>query len=185
MINKDMLKSDIEKAIAGKGYFIQIDYLERYLKTIPPITLKQFALTKLISIYEKLSMFNDAGKLSETLATNVIAFSEKIKQFVKATEFYIRAGQFNSADYSMKRAISEATITEKEEIYFTVKELYKKQAEIYERELKRRQAVKIYEKLLEMRISDLEKQNIKEKLMGLYEKLGLLKEYYVLKKALS
>ena len=185
MINKDMLKSEIEEAISGKGYFIQIDYLERYLKTNPPIILKQFALTKLISIYEKLSMFNDAGKISEILAINVIAFSEKIKQYVKAAEFYIRAGQFTSAEYASKRAISEANVTEKEEIYYSIKEFYKNQAEIYEREIKRKHAVKIYEKLLEMKISDLERKNIKERLMGLYEKLGMLKEYYFLKKSLE
>ena len=49
---------------------------------------------------------------------------------------------------------------EREEIVFSIKEFYKKQAEEYEKELKRNSAVKIYEKLLEMSISDLERKEI-------------------------
>jgi len=180
-----MLKHEIEEELEGKGDFVKIDLLERYLDQSPPLDLKKFALRILIQVYDNIKMFNEAGKTEEILATNSIAFSEKNNHFVKAAGFYIKASQFNSADYAMKRAMVEANQTEKQDIYFAVKDFYKRQAEVYERELKRKNALRIYEKLLEMNISDLEKKEIKERLLGLYEKLGMLKEYYALKKALD
>ena len=81
--------------------------------------------------------------------------------------------------------MSQANAIEKQEIYFIIKDFYKKQAEIYEKEMKRNNAARIYERLLQMNITDLEKQEIKKKLLELYEKLGKLKEYFILKKSLN
>ena len=68
-----------------------------------------------------------------------------------------------------------------QEIFVEIKEYYKHLAETYERELKRRQAAKIYEKVMRMKISVGERDEVKQKLMTLYEKLGRIKEYYALK----
>jgi hypothetical protein len=84
----------------------------------------------------------------------------------------------------MKKAMSQANSIEKNEIYFTIKDFYKKEAESYERDLKRVHAARFYEKLLEMRISDSERKEIQEKLMDIYDKLGKTKEYLILKKGL-
>ena len=71
---------------------------------------------------------------------------------------------------------------QKNEIYLLIKEFYKNQAEKYTKELQRGHAIRVYEKMLEMNISDVERKEIKEKLMKLYEKTGKLKEYFVLKR---
>jgi len=76
----------------------------------------------------------------------------------------------------MKKAMNQANTIEKQGIYFTIKDFYKKQAEVYEKEMKRAHAVRIYEKLLEMKLNDSEREEIKEKLLYLYEKLGKFEE---------
>jgi len=182
MLGSELSKSDVEMQISGKGEFVQIDNLNNLLKQRLHRDTKKFIYLKLIEIYNKRKMFNDVAKMYEGLAGICIAFSEQIKNHIKATEYYIQAGFFDKADYSMRKALNEANSVEREEIIFSIKEFYKKQAEEYERELKRNHAAKIYEKLLEMNISDLERREIKEKLMELYEKLGRLKEFYAMKR---
>lgn len=182
MLGKDVSKSEIEEELIGKGEFVQIDYLSKLLKERLHRDTKKFVCLKLAEIYEKKNMFSDAAKMFEHIAMISIAFSEKIKNFVKEAELYIKAGFFDMADYAMKKALSEANASEKAEIYFAIKDFYKRQAQAYERELRRNHALKIYEKLLEMNISELERKEIKEKILGLYEKLGRLKEYFALKK---
>jgi len=182
MLGRELSKSDVEEKLIGKGDFVNIDYLSKLLKERLHRDTKKFVYLKLIEIYERTRMFNDAAKMYEGIASISIAFSEQIKNHLKATEYYIRAGFFDKADYSMKKALNVANAVERNEINFVVKDFYKRRAEEYERGLKRNSAAKIYEKLLEMNISDQERKEIKEKLMELYEKLGRLKEFYAIKR---
>ena len=183
MLRKDMTKNEIEKELQGKGDFVQIDHLSRFIKEKNlPIDKRKFVCLKLAEIHEKKGMLKDAAKMYNNIAIASIAFSEKIKNHVKEAELYIKAGAFDMVDEAVKKAMSEANATEKYNIQFIIKDFYKRQAETYEKELKRSYAVRIYEKLLEMNILELERQEIKEKLMMLYEKLGRLKEYFALKK---
>jgi tetratricopeptide (TPR) repeat protein len=182
MLGSELSRSDIEEQIAGKGEYIQIDHLNRLLREKLHRDTKKFVYMKLIEIYNKKHMLNDVAKMYEGLAGICIAFSEQIKHYLKATEYYIRAGFFDKADYSMRRALNDANSVERNEINFAVKDFYKRLAENYERELKRNNAVKIYEKLLEMNITDEERKEIKDRLMELYEKLGKFKEFYAIKK---
>ncbi len=182
MLGSELSKSDIEEQIEGKGEYIQIDHLNKLLEQKLHRDTKKFVYLKLIEIYNKKHMLNDVAKMYEGFAGICIAFSEQIKNYLKATEYYIRAGFFDKADYSMRRALNDANAVERNEINFAVKDFYKRLAENYERELKRNNATKIYEKLLEMGITDEERKEIKERLMELYEKLGKLKEFYALKR---
>lgn len=182
MLSDDLSKSDIENKISRKGDFIQISYLSDLLKQRLHRDTKRFVYLKLIEIYNRKHMFNDAAKMHEGLAGICIAFSEQIKNYLKATEYYIRAGFFEKADYAMKKAFNEANSVERNEIIISVKDFYKNLAEEYARQLKRNSATKIYEKLLQMSITDLERKEIKGKLMDLYEKLGRLKEFYAMKR---
>ena len=182
MLGSELSKSDVESNLIGKGDFVQIDYLNKLLKEKLHRDTKKFVYIKLIGIYEKKNMFNDVAKMYEGFASISVAFSEQIKNHLKATEYYIKAGFFDKADYSVRKALNEANSVERNDINFTVKDFYKRQAEEYEKGLKRNSAAKIYEKLLEMSITDQERKEIKEKLMELYEKLGRLKEFYTMKR---
>jgi len=177
MLDKNMSKSEIEKELRGKGDFVQIDYLTKFLDKMPPIAIKKFALMKLIEIYENKKMFNDVGKTYELLAINAISSPEKIECFIKEAEYYIKAGSFERADSAMRRAMEISNIVKKAEIYSKVKEIYIRQGEIFENEAKRNSAIKVYEKLLVMKISEAEKEEIKKKLLALYEQLGKFREF--------
>lgn len=177
-----MTKVEIEKDLEGKGDFVKIDHLKRFLEQDIAFETKKFVYFKLAEIYEKKGMFNDAGKIYENISMLSTSFSEKIQDYVKGAELYIKGGFFNRADESIKKAFSQANLAQKADIYIAIKNFYKRQAEVYERELRRSHAVKIYEKLLTMKISESEKQEIKDKLINLYEKLGRIKEYYALRK---
>ena len=177
-----MSKQEIEEFLKGKGDFVRMDHLSRFLdeKSLP-IDKKKFVYQKLIEIYEQKGMFGDVAKMYRNIALISVAFSEKIKNHVKEAEFYVKAGFFEDADAAIKKSMGEANASQKAEISFVIKEFYKKQAEVYEKERRRANASKIYEKLLQMKISEGEREEIKKKLMDLYEKLGRIKEYFILK----
>ncbi len=172
MLNKNMSKSEIEEVLKKTGDFVQIDHLTRFLKTNPPIDIKKFVYTKLAGIYEKRSMFGEAAIMFDQLATNALTLPDKIKNYIQEAEMYVRAGMFEKVDDTVKKAIKEASASDRSEIYLKIKECYKRQAEIYENAMRRSYAVRVYQKLLEMNLNSSEREEIKKKLLNLYEKLG-------------
>ena len=182
MLYKGRSKSEIEKELEGKGDFVQIDYINKFIKQELPRDIKKFLFIRLADISEKKWMFKEAAKMYNNLALISIAFSEKIKHYVKEAELYIKSGDFEKADEAVKKARSNANASQKAEILFAVKNFYRRQAEIYEEEKRRNNASRIYEKILQMKLSENEKQEIKERLLELYEKLGKFNEYSALEK---
>jgi len=180
MLNRDMSRSEIERELRGKGDFVQIDYLNRFLTQKPPLHEKKFAFMKLIEIYEAKKMFNDVAKIYYNLSIIATSPQEKLDSFLKQTKALIQAGNFDEADGVMRKAMDSVSIIKKAEIYEDIKKFYKKQAENYEKESKRNHAVKVYEKMLGMKISDEERKEVKEKLLELYEKLGKFRESSVI-----
>ncbi|MEK6847949.1 MAG: hypothetical protein AABX50_02395 [Nanoarchaeota archaeon] len=185
MLKPGMTKSEIEQFLQGKGDFVQIDHLGRFLKESIAMDTKKFIFLKLAALYEKAKMLNDAAKMYSHAADLSIPFAEKIKYHVKETELYAKLGAFDRVEQAMKKAFSNANSREREEIYGSVKLFFKEQAKVLEKELKRNQAIRFYEKLLEMRISESERREIKEKLLELYKRTGKLHEYMVLEKSLG
>ena len=184
MLQRGMLKEEIENDLKGKGDFVQMDHLTRFLTQNPPLETKKFIYKKLIEIYDRKRMFLESAKAYDSLSIISLSFSEKIKNHVKEAESYIKAGKFDSVDYALKKGMGEANASERVEALFAVKQAYKNQAEVYIKEMRRAHAIAIYEKLLEMNISDIERKEIKEKLMDLYEKTGKLDKYFNIKRGL-
>jgi tetratricopeptide (TPR) repeat protein len=180
MLTKGMSRSDIERELNGKGDFIQIDYLNRFIAQKPPLHEKKFAFMKLIEIYQTKGMFNDVAKIYSNLALLALSPQEKIDCLIKETKAYIQGGRFDEADSVMRRAMDEVTIVKKADIYEDIKKFYKQQAEEYEKEAKRNHAVKVYEKLLSMKITDSERNEVKGKLLSLYDQLGKFREHSAL-----
>ena len=175
-----MTKTEVEEFLKGKGDFVQIDHLTRMIKTskssIPRDVLK-FIYLKLSEIYEKKNMYAEAARMNDAAAAYAMKFSEKINYFVKEAELFIKAGQFDRADEAVRKSFSEASASERANIAFQIKEFYKKQAATYEKEVRRGNAMKIYEKLLNMKIADDERVEIKKRLLEMYEKLGKVREW--------
>ena len=122
------------------------------------------------------AIFNDIAKIYSNLSILALSSQERVDYLIKETKAYIQGGRFDEADSVMRRAMEEVTIVKKADIYEDIKDFYKKQAETFEKESKRNHAIKVYEKLLSMRISDSERNEAKKKLLDLYEKLGKFKE---------
>jgi tetratricopeptide (TPR) repeat protein len=176
MLRVGMNKSEIEKELEGKGPFIQIDWLNRFLKEPLTTDMKKFIFTKLANLYEKTKMFSEAAKCYNNLAQLSLTFAERIKFYLKEAEFYIYSGSFSKADEAVRKAVTEANTLERKQIQRQILEIYKKQAENYEKEGKRAKAAETYEKLIEISTMPSEREEFKKKLLSLYEKLGKLRE---------
>jgi tetratricopeptide (TPR) repeat protein len=173
VINKNITtKSEVEENLRGRGSFVQLEYLTSLIKRELPVDVKKFVCVKLAEIYEKTNMFSDAARIYDTIAMISIKFSEKIDNYLKETQAYVKADSFERADQAMRKALGEATAVEKHRIAQEIKNFYLKLAQDYEKQLRKSHAIKIYEKLMNMPLNDIEKKQIKEKLMELYEKLG-------------
>lgn len=181
MLTKGMRKKEIEEVLEGKGEFVKIDYLNRYLKLMPPIEMRKFAYLKLAQVYLNKGMFTEAAKMYKNISINSLIFREKRENYLRESKAYILAGKFEESDKALKRAMGEGNSREKTECHKTIIDFYKKEAEEMGKQKKPGSQMKIYEKLIRMRISDSEKEEVKEKLLKIYDKLGKRKEYNFLK----
>lgn len=178
LIKKAMSRAEIDNVLSGLGDFVQIDHLVRFLKEQDTNQdTKKYSYIKLASIYEKKAMFFDASKSYDSAAIYCLNDMEKSSYYIKEAEMLIKGGFFDQIEKAVQKAQQGMPIQEKQNIQNKVKLLYKKQAEIYESQLKRSNAVRVYEKMLELKITDQEKAEIKSKLVELYEKLGKKKEF--------
>jgi tetratricopeptide (TPR) repeat protein len=182
MLRKEMTKLEIERELAGKGDYVLIDNITRFLKENLPTDIRRFAYAKLCEIYEKRKMFADAADLYGKTAELSTSDKEKVDNYIRETECYIKAGFFDKADNAIRKIIGEAKVAERGKIMISIKEFYKDQARIYEKEKRRSLAAKTYEKILSLNISDAEKEEINQHLTGLYKELGMVKQYMGLKK---
>jgi tetratricopeptide (TPR) repeat protein len=181
MLRKDMTKAEIEKELAGKGDYVLIDNITRFAKENIPTDIRKFIYTKLSEIYEKRNMFGDAADIYGRLA-EISTAADKTNNLIKETQCYIKAGFFDRADLALKKIISEVKAGERATIMISIKEFYKNQARLYEKEKRRNRAAKTYEKLLTLNISDSEKDEINKKLLGLYKELGMIDELMNMRK---
>jgi tetratricopeptide (TPR) repeat protein len=182
LLKAGLSKSEIDQALQGKGDFVQIDMLGRFLKEPIVMDTKKFVFLKLATLYEKSRMYNEVAKMYNNAADISIPFAEKIKLHTKEAEFYVKTGAFDRVENAMKKAMAEANFREKEQIQNSVKQFVRDHAVLLEKELKRNQAINFYERLLQMRATDQEKIEIKTKLLELYKKTGKLHEALALEK---
>jgi tetratricopeptide (TPR) repeat protein len=185
MLRKEMTKVEIEKELLGKGDYVQIDNITRFMKDNLPLDIKKFVSLKLVEIYERRNMFADAAELYGRLVETALTNSDKTNYLVKQTECYIKAGFFDKADISMKKAIAEAKVIERGKISISIKDFYNNQAQAYEKEKRRNKAVQTYERMLTLNFSDAEKKEINQKLLTLYNELGMVDPYMNLKKRIA
>jgi tetratricopeptide (TPR) repeat protein len=185
MLKKEMTKIEIEKELKGQGDYVLIDNITRFIKENPAIDIKRFVYLKLVEVYEKRNMFIDAAEVYNKLIEISLIEKNKVEYLIKATECYVKAGFFDKADLALKKAVSEANIPERSKITLSIKEFYKNQAQLYEKEKRRQKAVQTYEKMLTMSYLDFEKEEINKKLLQLYKELGMVEQYMVLNKKLN
>jgi len=177
-------KNDVETRLKQMSPFLQMEYLESCLKSHMDFDVQRLCHTKLSELYDSRNMFSEAAKNMDAVAELAGTFKDKMQAYMKETELWIKAAQYDRAEDAMKKAVASGNEREKPEMKKAIKELYSKQAGIYERANRNSNALKIYEILL--RIADEpEKPEIKKKLLEMYKKLGKIREYTVLSQQLE
>ncbi|MDD5699956.1 MAG: hypothetical protein PHH00_02060 [Candidatus Nanoarchaeia archaeon] len=186
MLTKEMMKSDIEKELNGKGDYVQIDMIRRFLKENIPNEIRKFASLKLAEIYERRSMFSEAAFLYSKLAELAADYAGRMDCLLKEAGDYIKAGFFEGADAAANKITAEVKPMEKTKYSDAVKIFYRTQAGIYEKSKRRSKAAEIYEKMLTLKgLLDLERTEINNKLFGLYRELGMVDKYLGMKEKLG
>jgi len=181
---KERNRREIEERLKSMGDYVKIHYLTSCLKHPIDFDTKRFVLLKLRELYESRKMFFDAGKMMLAAAPINTTFQAKMNDFVKAAEQFIKAGSFEDADIAFEKALGCGNEKEKEWIKKSRVEYYSKQAEHYFSSGKRNSALIAYEKLLSFNLPESDKKDIQIRLLGLYEKLGKIREFYNLKRVM-
>jgi len=176
-----MHKKELEDEIAGKGDFIQIDYLTRFVKLMPPTDMKRFALSKLAEIYDRKEMYRDAAQAYESISIFSTTFSEKINYLVLEAKELAKGAHFDDADRAIRRAFTDTNATQKASVLAELKTFYRQQGDFFARTNKTSKAALFYERLLRMDLNSAEKEEVKTILIKIYEKLGKMNEVRLLR----
>src|SRR3989344_1562860 len=170
---EDISRKAVEEKISTMGDYVKIGYLSNCLKKSLDFDTRKFVLTTLSKLYEDRKMFNAAGKMLSFAADINATFNGKISDFLNSTELFIKGGSYDEADLIFRKATSMANISQKTE-----------QAKEHLKKDKRRNAAEVYEKLLTLDLDPQEKDEIKAKLIVLYESLGKIREFYSMRRSL-
>jgi tetratricopeptide (TPR) repeat protein len=174
-------KRELEERIKNVGDYVKMDLLSSALKMQIDIETKKFVLLKLTEIYEARRMFSESARMIRNAAELNSTYEGKMNDFMKSSLLFIKSGNFEDADVSFTKALGCATELQKGRLKVARKEAYKAQAKEYVAKGRRSHAVVAYEKLLALDLTPAEKTEIQNILLGLYEKLGKVKEFYALK----
>jgi tetratricopeptide (TPR) repeat protein len=179
---KENKRNEIEMKISQMGDYVKMGYLEGCLKNSIDYDTRKFVLIKLSGLYEQRKMFSNAGEAMKNAAEINTTVQGKINDFMKATELFIKAGNYDLAEMCVKKAIGESNQVQQKEISIRVKEFYKTKAKSCLNDGKKKNATGAYEKLLELKLDDKEREEITKTLAGLYENLGDMRGYFSLER---
>lgn len=181
---REKTRREIEEKLKTLGNYVKIDYLLSCLKQPIDFDTRRFILLELTKLYEEKKMFLEAGKMINNAAPINTAFSGKIADFVKAAELFVKGGSFDQADVAFDKALASCNEKQKQEVKNKKIDFYKQQAELYLQNDKRHSALSAYEKLLTLNLGETERRLAQERLLGLYERLGKIREFYALKRGM-
>jgi len=179
-------RGEIEQKLKTMGDYVKMNYLQRALRSPIDFDTKKFVLLKLTEIYEQSKMYLEAARMMKAAAEINTTFKDKTKDYMKSVECYIKGGDYAEADRIFAQALALGSDREKAEMKTALKNIYYNQAKSYSDANKRNYTRKLYEKMATMpELNAQEKKEVQVQLMQLYEKLGLIREYYNLKRGLG
>ncbi len=178
---RETLKKEIEGRIDGMNDYMRIDYLSSCLGNQLDFDTRKFVLVKLSGLFETKKMFLDSARMMRSAAEINTNVQNKINDFVKSVELFVKGGDFDRADISMKKAMQLSDKKQGEEIWKSVREFYRTQGRACLEKNKRNHAALVYEKFLSFDLNEVEKEEIQEKLLELYEEIGEMSKVRSLK----
>lgn len=184
MIIQEKTRGEVEQKLGMMSDFLKMEYLENCIKQHRDFEIKKFCNLELAKLYAGRNMFLEAARNAASAAELAATFKEKIAAYMQETSLWIKAGHYERAEESFRKALASGNSQEKFEMKRAIKELYKKQALVFEKSGRNANSLKVYQKMLEIS-DDSEKLEIKKKLLDLYKKLGKIREYSVLQAQLE
>ncbi len=182
---EEFTRRAIEEEISNKGEYVKIGYLSNCLKRNLDFDARRFVLTTLSALYEDKKMFADAGKMINFAAEINTTFNGKIQDYLKSAELFIKSANYDLAELAIKKALTSANLSQKNEIKKRYKEMYNVQVREYLSKDKRKNAAEAYEMLLKLDLNESERLEVRSKLLPLYESLGRVREFINLRKSLG
>src|SRR3989338_293098 len=147
-------RKEVEAKLICVGDYVKMDYLQQCLKKQLDFDTKRFVMLKLSQVYESRLMFLEAGKLIRNVADINTTFDGKYNDFAKSTELFIRAGGFDDAEISFKKALACGNEKQKLALKMRLKEVYKARAKELIAKDKRKNAMETYERMLTLPFLD-------------------------------
>lgn len=178
---RSVTRRELEDRLSKVGDYVKLDLLASALKKQIDLDTKKFCLLKLAEIYEQRKMFSEAAKMMRGAAEINITYDGKMNDFMKSCTLFIQSGNFAEGEVSFTKALGCATELQRGRLKTQRKEAYKVQAKEYVLRDKRSHAVEAYEKMLSLDLTPDEKRDVQNILLGLYEKLGKVKDFYSMK----
>ena len=169
-------KEEIEYSIRGQDDFVKIDKLKRYLKTADSLDLKKYIMLMLVSICESRGLYKEAIKYMSNASEIAITYKEKVDLYIKEAELEIKDGQYEMADKALNSALSCTALQEKPLVIIRYLDLYRALGKSAEDNGKKRKAIDIYEKLIQIKQPSDKKNEAKEKLILLHESMGHVRD---------
>jgi tetratricopeptide (TPR) repeat protein len=155
----------------------KIIYLESALKVAASnFEIKRFIWGELALLYEERKMFERAAHALSNLASMEPMFRDRMDSYVMAAEMFCRIGKISEADDMFTRAARDASEVDKKKVVLARKNVYLGFAMELDKKGKRASAVKFYEKLIKMKLDDVDRVEILEKLKVSYKALGMFRE---------
>lgn len=158
----------------------KINYLEDALKEGFTFEIKRLIWGELSELYEERKMYDKSAKAMANKAGVEVLTKDKIESYLKAAELYSKSGRVEDADDMFIRATRAANFEQKQNIKLARKNIMLVNASELEKKGKRASALKFYEKLIKMDLEEIEKEEVKEKLVSTYKTLGKFKEIELL-----
>ena len=167
-INTDLNKIGyMESAVREPGFSFEI---------------KRFLWGNLSELYQRRKMLERAAKAMANKAGVEITIKDKVESYLVAGELYARLGKIEDADEMFTRAGRDASFEIKEKVRLARKNIYRVCAKELEKSGKRAGTIRYYERLIKMDLENIEKEEIKRKLLSTYQSLGMFREAKLLEK---
>ncbi len=173
-------KEAINLELSKLSDFSQIYYLERLLHEKKDISVKKYCHNKLAVIYLNKGMYSKAAENVEAIARMALSYDEKIKSFMDEVKILVAGADFLKAESIFEKVLSVANPLRKVELRKELVRIYKSRAEELEKNMKRGAALVVYERIFKIG-DDIDRKEVKDKLLYYYRVLGKTHEYNRLK----
>ena len=176
-VRESSIEGMAEKLKGMKTELNKIVYLESALK-VKGFTyeIKRFLWGTLFELYEVRGMYDKAGKVLANKAGAEVTFRDQIESYLKAGELFAKAGKVEDAEEMFFRAGRNANFEQKQRVKLAMRNIFLVSAKALEKKGRKASALKFYERLIKLNLDELEKTEIKEKLLKTYRALGKFRE---------